>query len=258
MKEKSRSLERLVAIMDCFTLDEPVLGVREVSRKTGLPHSTAGRLMAHMKVLGMLAQDLETQAYTIGVKPLAWAGIYTVTSDLRSVSLPVMVRLQQNTRETISLYVLEGNERVCVERLESPEAVRIVARIGRRIPLHAGSAGKVFLAFLPEERRQEVLAGAHLTPMTPRTITDRDVLQAELVKIRKRGYAVSQGEWILEASGVAAPIFDLSGRIHGALTISGPAQRFSEEKFKEMIALVKSGAEEISRELGYFPIGEHQ
>ena len=253
MSEKSQSLERFVAILDSFSLEEPVLGVREVARKTGLSHSTAGRLMANMKTLGLLNQDPETLSYMMGAKVLAWSGIYTVTSDIRSISLPIMVRLQEETRETISLYVLEGNERVCVERLESPETVRIVARIGRRIPLYAGSAGKVFLAFLPDERRDEILAATEMVPMTRRTITDMEELRSDLNRIRKRGYAISKGEWILEAAGVAAPIFDQFGRIIAALTISGPAQRFTEEKINETIPLVKSGAEEISRELGYYP-----
>ena len=253
MADKNQSLERAVAILECFTLDKPVLGVREAARKARLSSSAAGRLMGAMKDLGILNQDPETSAYMMGSKVLAWAGIYTVTSDVRTLSLPVMVRLQQQTRETISLYVMEGNERVCVERLESSETVRIVARVGRRIPLYAGSAGKVFLAYLPESRRDEILAGIKLVPMTKRTITDLDELKTNLGKIQRQGYAVSKGEWVLEASGVAAPIFDQFGRITAALTISGPSQRFTEEKIHEIAALVKPAAEDISRELGYQP-----
>ncbi len=253
MAEKNQSLERSVAILDCFTLETPVLGVRDAARKANLSPSTTGRLMAAMKELGILNQDPESLSYMIGSKVLAWSGIYTVTSDVRSLSLPVMVRLQEKTRETISLYVMEGNDRVCVERLESPETVRIVARIGRRIPLYAGSAGKVFLAFLSEKRRNEILASIKLVPMTSRTITDLNELKTNLGKIQRQGYAVSKGEWVLEASGVAAPIFDQSSRITAALTISGPSQRFTEEKINEIAALVKPAAEEISRELGYFP-----
>jgi len=251
MAEKNQSLERSVAILDCFTLETPVLGVRDAARKANLSSSTAGRLMAAMKDLGILNQDPETLAYMIGSKVLAWSGIYMVTSDVRSLSLPIMVRLQEQTRETISLYVMEGNDRVCVERLESPETVRIVARVGRRIPLYAGSAGKVFLAYLPVARRDEILANNKLIPMTRRTITDLDELKTNLSKILRQGYAVSKGEWVLEASGVAAPIFDQFGRISAALTISGPSQRFTEEKIHEIAALVKPAAGEISRELGY-------
>jgi IclR family transcriptional regulator, KDG regulon repressor len=249
--EINQSIERAASILDCFTLDEPILGVRDVARKANLSSSTTGRLMAELKKLGILNQDPETLAYMMGSKVLAWAGIYTVTSDVRTFTLPVMVRLQEQSHETISLYVMEGNDRVCVERLESTETVRIVARVGRRIPLYAGSAGKVFLAFLPESRRDEILSGIELVPMTRRTITDLDELKADLIKIQRKGYAVSKGEWVLEASGVAAPIFDQFKRITAALTISGPSQRFTEEKFHEIAALVKPAAEEISRELGY-------
>jgi len=80
-----------------------------------------------------------------------------------------------------------------------------------------------------------------------------DELIANLQKIQEQGYAVSKGEWILEASGVAAPIFEQRGQIAAALTISGPAQRFTSEKVREMAQLVKAGAMEISAELGYYP-----
>ena len=186
--------------------------------------------MGAMKDLGILNQDPETSAYMMGSKVLAWAGIYTVTSDVRTLSLPVMVRLQQQTRETISLYVMEGNDRVCVERLESSETVRIVARVGRRIPLYAGSAGKVFLAYLPESRRDEILAGIKPGADDQTHNYRFGRIKTNLGKIQRQGYAVSKGEWVLEASGVAAPIFDQFGDITAALTISGPSQRFTEAK----------------------------
>ena len=252
MENKIQTIDRSVEILDCFTLDKPALGVREVARRTGLSSSTAGRLMAHLKEKGILNQDSETQLYMIGAKVLAWAGIYTVTSDVRAVALPVMVRLQEQTRETISLYVLEGNERVCVERFESPETVRIVARVGRRIPLYAGSAGKVFLAFMPESRRESILQSLEMTPMTERTITNLDELRRNLQQIREQGYATSNGEWIIDAAGTAAPIFDAHGLVVAAISISGPIQRFNKQKMKEMAQLLLRETRNISQELGYY------
>jgi DNA-binding IclR family transcriptional regulator len=242
----------MAAILDCFSLDKPALGVREVARETTLSPSTVGRIMAYMKEMGILNQDPETHLYMMGSKVLAWAGIYMVTSDVRTIALPVMVRLQEQTRETISLYILEGSERVCVERLESPETVRIVARIGRRIPLYAGSAGKIFLAFMPENHSDMILRDTDLVPMTEHTITDVDALRANLGQIREKGYAVSRGEWIIDASGTAAPIFDQKGQITAAISISGPGQRFTDEKIKEMAHLLVEEAAQISFALGYY------
>lgn len=252
-EKKIQTLDRMAEILDCFSLEEPALGVREVARKTDLSPSTVGRIMAYLRDMGILNQDADSYLYMMGSKVLAWAGIYTVTSDVRTIALPVMVRLQEQTRETISLYILEGSERVCVERLESPQSVRIVARVGRRIPLYAGSAGKVFLAYMPENLRENILQDVDLKPMTERTITDINALRTNLKDIRKQGYAVSRGEWIIDASGTAAPIFNQMGQITAAISISGPAQRFTDAKIKEIADLLVKETAQISFELGYYP-----
>lgn len=249
--DKMQTLKRAIALLDCFGIDQPELGVREAARLINLSSSTTGRLLAALKECGVLSQNPTTHLYSLGGKVLSWAGVYTASLDVRNKALPALEELWRNTQETISLYVLEGNERVCVERMESPQNVRIVARVGRRLPLYAGSAGKVFLAFLPPARRDQILDETRFEPLTPRTIVNRFELLTELEKIRQQGYAVSYGEWILDAAGVAAPIFDQHGEIAAALTISGPAQRFTAEKVAEYSCEVKRVAAQISFEMGY-------
>jgi IclR family transcriptional regulator, KDG regulon repressor len=252
MGEKAQTLHRTVSILECFTQDHPELGVREVARLVELSSSTTGRLMMAMKELGMLSQNPISRMYSIGPRVLTWAGTYLVTSDLRNIAFPYLQELHQTTQETISLYLLDGNERVCIERLESTQNVRFVApRIGRRLPLHAGSAGKVMLAFLPEAKRREILRYARLQRLTEKTIVDPDLLQGEIEKIRLQGYAVSNGEWIVDASGIAAPIFDRNDEIFAALTISGPTQRFAEETIREYAEMVLRVARLISQGLGF-------
>ena len=248
---KSKSLQRLAAIMDCFTYEQPELGVREIARLTGFSSSTTGRFLQALKEIGLLQQNPLNQAYSLGGKVLAWAGVYSSTLDVRNAALAAIQDLHRVTRETISLYVLEGNERVCVERLESTQNVRVVARLGRRVPLYAGSAGKVFLAFLPAFRRDAILKAEPPTPITASTIVDINALLEELKRIRRKGYAVSFGEWVAEASGVAAPIFDARGEITAVLTISGPGQRFTEDVVQHYVTDVKRVADQISRELGF-------
>jgi len=250
--DKAHTLQRVVRILDCFTQDRPELGVREVARLVDLSTSATGRLMAAMKDLGILNQNHATKTYSVGTRMLAWAGIYLSTSDIHTTAYPFLQDLHQSTQETISLYILEGCERVCIERLESTQNVRFVApRIGRRLPLHAGSAGKVLLAYLDEPRREEILASGALTRLTEKTIVDPVQLRAELAKIRKDGYAFSNGEWILDAAGIAAPIFDRSGTICAALTISGPAQRFTPEIFSSYVEQVVRVAGCVSQALGF-------
>jgi DNA-binding IclR family transcriptional regulator len=246
-----QAIDRVVAILDCFTLTSPQLGVREIARKIELPSSTTGRILTSMKEAGLLSQNSDTQLYQLGGRLLSWAGVYSATLDVRSIALPAMHKIHQDTDETISLYILEGNERLCVERLESTHNVRMVARIGRHLPLYAGSAGKVFLAYISEERREQILNETMLTPFTENTIIDRKALLAEVIKIRQQGYAVSFGEWMAEASGIAAPIFDQSKEIAAVITISGPNQRFTPENVALYTGILLNAAKMISANLGF-------
>lgn len=250
--ERASVLERFVKIMDCFIQDRSELGVREVSRQIGLSTSTTGRLMLSMKELGILHQNASTRSYSLGSRVLTWAGIYLATSDIRNVAYPHMLELHAQTGETISLYILDGNERLCIERLESTHNVRFVApRVGRHLPLHAGSAGKVLLAFLSDEQRETILTGGPLVRLTEKTIVSIEALRKELVKIKAQGYALSDGEWILEASGIAAPIFDRKGEVTAALTISGPSQRFTPESIPAYTECLLDVAGLISEGMGY-------
>lgn len=252
--EVTRSLERAFALLDCFTPEHPELGVREIARKVNLSSSTAGRLLAAMKELGILRQNPTTRAYALGGKVLAWAGVYSASLDVRTLALPALNELQRSTRETVSLYVLEGNERVCVERIESTLSIRFSYRLGQRLPLYAGAAGKAILAFLPPDWRAEILTNTPLQAFTNATLTSLDTLEAELAKIRQQGFAISYGEWTADAAGVAAPILDRQGVVQAAINISGPIQRFTPnaiERFSNEVVLV---AARISLQLGYPPV----
>jgi DNA-binding IclR family transcriptional regulator len=251
--DQVQTLKRSISLLDCFSTDQPSLGVREAARKAGLSSSTTGRLLAAMKDSGLLTQDPLSRAYSLGPKVLAWSGVYSSTLDVRAIAMRDLEELHRATQETVSLYILDGGDRVCVERLESPHNVRVSSRIGLRLPLYAGSAGKAMLAFLPAARREEIIAATPLAPLTAKTITSPEELRSELEKVRRDGYAVSRGEWQIDASGVAAPVFDHSSAPVAAVTISGPAQRFSDEAIEKYTRLILPVAARISQEMG-FPI----
>jgi DNA-binding IclR family transcriptional regulator len=253
MSRPSSTLERAILLLDCFTQDQPYLGVREAARISGLSSSTAGRILASLKDLNLLIQDTETHKYALAGKVLAWAEVYGATLDVRKLAQPFIFDLQRLTGETISLYVQEGTNRVCVERVESNQNVRVVARVGRYIPLYAGSAGKLFLAYLTEEEREAFLDVATLEPLTPYTITNAEELREQAIVIKNQGYAISHREWTIDASGIAAPIFNQRGQVVAALTVSGPTQRFFQENLERFTAACTRTASQISRLLGFNP-----
>jgi IclR family KDG regulon transcriptional repressor len=251
--DSTKVLSHFIAIVDCFTVLHPEMGVREAARQAGLSPSTAGRLMAELKEAGLLKQNPHTRTYSPGSKVLAWSSVYMATLNIRSAALPYMEELRHTTGETVTLYLLEGNDRLCVERMESHQNIRMVTRVGQKLPLYAGSAGKAILAFMPPEWIEEYLGSVALKPLTSRTISDSAQLRRELEQIRRDGYAASFGEWILEASGVAAPIFGPMGAVLGALSISGPGTRFTPERVEEFAAQARRVTQVISEIMGFNP-----
>lgn len=248
--EQLQTLTRAISILDCFTPEQTELGVREIARMVNLSSSATGRLLGALKELGVLSQNPKTRAYSMGARALTWAGVYNATQDVLNRALPFIHQLHESTRETISLYVLDGDERLCVERLESPQTVRIVARVGRRLPLYAGSAGKAMLAFLSPERQETYFRTIPLDPLTQHTITHLESLRRELAKVREEGCAVSYGEWIADAAGVASPILGPTGEVVAALSISGPLQRFNGQNVPVYCDEARQVAAQISESMG--------
>jgi IclR family transcriptional regulator, KDG regulon repressor len=251
--EQLQTLSRAIAVLDCFTQENGELGVREIARMVNLSSSVTGRLLAGLKEMGILSQNPETRAYSMGARVLSWAEVYNASMDVRNRAIPAIQELHQSTRETISLYILEGTERVCIERLESPQSVRIVTRVGKRLPLFAGSGGKALLAFMQPQQQDEYFQRVELQPLTPKTVVDPAALRRDLKKIREQGSAVSVGEWIEDAAGVAAPIFDPAGQVIAALSISGPTSRFTKDNISRYCAEVKRVAAQITKRMGYEP-----
>ncbi len=247
---ESRTVLRAISIVDCFSQERPELGVREVARRLNLSSSTAGRLLATLQRAGVLTQNLRMRKYMLGPRVLAWAGIYTGILDVRAVAGPILDRLRQATRETTTLYVLDGDERVCVERLEGPQNIRAVVRLGERLPIYAGAGGKVLLAFLPPETRQATLARLVLARFTDKTIRNRARLERELMTIRRQGYATSVAERFAGASAVAAPVRGADGAVIAAVNVSGPSDRFRGARQARCIRQVTKAALALSRAMG--------
>jgi DNA-binding IclR family transcriptional regulator len=186
----------------------------------------------------------------MGSKVLSWSAVYTSGLDVREKSRPVLEELHRLTHETVSLYVLDGTERVCIERIESPQRVRVTVHIGERMPLHAGSAGKAILAFASPALVKQILTHP-LERMTANTITNRKELLRELESIRDSGYAVSHAERFTDALGLAAPIFDSGGNSIAALNVAGPLLRFTDNDVRKYAPKIIQLANQVSQSLGY-------
>ena len=252
-----QSLSRAIAILDCFSVENPQLGVREIARQLGMSASTVGRLLASLNTLGLLSQDPSSRLYRLGPKMMGYSMVYTVSLDIRAGARPMLEELFRLTNETVSLYVLAGDQRICADCIESSERLRVVVRAGEHMPLHAGSSGKALLAFMPPEDVERILSKP-LQAMTSKTITDKESILEDLKTIQEKGYAVSHGERFEDVIGVAAPVFDRTGKVVAAINVAGPGMRFTDECVERFRPRIVEFANKLSRLLGYIKIEASQ
>jgi IclR family KDG regulon transcriptional repressor len=246
-----KTLVGALDVLNTFTFDDHEHSVSEIVQKLGMHKSKVSRILSTLASAGILIRSPDSKKYRLGSRVLEWATIFLSTTDLRTVVLPYIKELRSKVNETISLFVRDGDERICIEQLESSERIRMVVNNGERLPLHAGSGGKLLLAYLPEGERSKLIERAGLPRFTSHTITSREELEKELKKIRKQGFAVSFEERIPFAATVCAPIRNHTGEVVAALSIEGPVGRFSSERVEEYSVLVKDVTDKISQELGY-------
>ncbi|QNU25308.1 IclR family transcriptional regulator [Geobacillus zalihae] len=241
-----RTVQRAIDILYCFTLEEQELSLTEIAKKISLPKSTTTRLLATLEQNRLVVKDPETLKYRLGQGLYYLGYIAGKSMEVREIARPVMERLRDETRETVNLYVLEQDARVCVEQCEGLQALRHMVRIGERLPLWAGAGGKVLLAYQSPAFQERIFAQVPTKERLAR-------LAAELEVIRERGVASSVDEREVGSAAVAAPIFNIRGEVRACLSISGPTHRFAPDVLGKFETTVKEGAQAISEKLGYRP-----
>lgn len=246
-----KSIKTSLSILNSFSKDTPLLGVTEVSKKLGLSKSTASRILSTLEQGRLVAKNPGNQKYCLGSKVLELANIFLSGIEWRTHATPYLKELRNKTDETVMVFVMDGDHRVCLEKFEGSHELRPMLNIGGRYPLHAGSAGKLLLAFLPEDETKKILSRTGLPRFTSSTITGAKTLEKELLLIRKRGYAISHQERMNFLSSVSVPIRDHSGKVIAAICIDGPTVRFNAEKVKEFKNLAISAAHQISSVIGF-------
>ena len=224
----------------------------EVSRKLKIPKSTTSNLLHTLLASGYLVRD-EEGVYRLGMKLLALGGQALRGLELREVALPSLRRLTLDTQTTAHLAVLEGSEAVYIERVPSPGFIQLDTWVGRRMPLHSTSVGKVLHAFLPGAEGEILFQSIGLPRFTPRTIVSLPRLKQELQRIRASGVAIDNEENTPGVRCIAAPIFGANGRVLAALSLTGPVQQVTEERMGRIVGKVIDAARQLTQALGGHP-----
>jgi DNA-binding IclR family transcriptional regulator len=239
-------LSKIRGILDAFSLATPELTLAELKRSTGFPATTVQRLVANLVAEGFLARTGDR--YRIGLNMAFWAAPATQGLDVLEVIQPVLRRLRDETGETTALFVREGAVRVCVAVAPTRHPIQREMHVGKIMPMHAGSAGRVLLAWNPDAAEQ--IINGPLEPVASKTVTDRGELRRLIDETRANGFAVSHDERTDGASGVSAPVFDPSGQVAWAINILGPSIRVTTDACAGWVETLVSAAQEATRLLG--------
>ncbi len=256
-KEKSEYMIQAVShaldLLEQFHGDDvDELGVTELSKRLKLHKNNVFRLLATLESRGYIEQNRVTENYRLGLKSLELGQTFIKKMGLLHQAKPILEELVEAANETAYVAIFKDGYIVYLDVVETRLTVRVVSRVGSRLPSYCTAAGKVHLAYMSDEELESYLPHQELEAYTPLSITDRDLLKKDLAKVAEQGYAFDIEELDIGVRCVAAPIRDYTRRIVGALSLSGPATRFSDERLeKELVPLVTRAAEELSTRLGF-------
>lgn len=247
----STAVERALAILEAVGQRSAGMTNSEISRKLAIPKSSASYILRTLEKRGYLARERGTGKYKLGLKALSLGRGVDVGADLKQAALPVLRRLVERYKLTVHLAVLDHGEAVYIEKVEAPGFIKMDTWIGKRMEVHSTAVGKSLLAHLPGAEAEAIIKERGLKRFTPKTLTTRAGLLADLEKVRRKGYAIDDEENNLGARCVAAPVFDGFGRAVAAVGVSATITQIDRGSIAKIAEAVKQAAREISRQLGY-------
>ncbi len=244
------AIERAVLVLRALAADGGSRRLSDLSRSLGLSKSTLSELLTTLEHYGFVERDDDSRAYRLGYALLELGNAVLRRLDLRQVARPYLVRLRDSTGETAVLHAPNGQGALIIERAESDHQLKAVAPLGHRLPPFAGTVAKVFLAGRTDQELANLLAGRPLPAFTSNAITDPERYLKELARVRRRGYAVDDEEYLPGVRAVSAPILDGRGRTVATVTIVGSSARLTHDRMREAAKEVLGAGERISRRLG--------
>jgi len=244
-----QSIDRAFDILELLVEKGSSMGVTEISERTKLHKSTVYRLLATLRYRGYVKKD-NHEKYKIGFKLFELGSSVINNIDLRSDAKPFLRELMNISEETVHLGVLDDNQVVYIDKVESENTIRMYSKIGRRNHASSTSLGKVILAYSDREVVDKVIREEGLKKLTENTITDEEQFKKHLAKVRSQGYAIDNEEQEYGIRCIAGPIFDHTGEVIAAFSISGPTMRMTKEKVESLKPVIKEYSKKISESFG--------
>lgn len=239
--DSSSAVERCTMVLQaCASRSQ---SVRDLAERIGVSKSAVHRVLSSLEAVGFLSFSEQTRRYSLGEGVLQLASAYPRASELVGPLREPLIRLSSHTSETVCLHLAVGWKRMTVFQCESSQDLRYATTVGRLFPLHAGAAGRVLLSLFPDGELEQYLASGKFERHTNRTVTDPGTLRDLVQRARADGYAVTRGEHIKGAAGIAVPLQGNSGR-RLALSVFGPLVRLDRARTNRVVEMLVGVADE--------------
>lgn len=246
-----QSVERALMLLDLLAREHREMSLTEIANCMHWPKSTVHGLIATLRDCSYVDQSLVSGCYRLGVRLFELGNIVARSWDIRALALPALQNLNNQLGEMVQLATEDKGEVLYLEKLDSTHMMRIVSEIGARLPMHCTGLGKVLLAYKKPAEIKWILTKHGMPPMTSRTITNREALERELIKIRRQGYAMDDREIMDSLRCVAAPVYDRDGNVKYAISVSGLANSLQGERLEMARDELLLTAKSLSYAMGY-------
>lgn len=247
-RESGSAVFRVLDLLQTVASSDRALTLAELCAKLDLPKPTMHRLCQRMENEGYLMREPGGRHYGVGPKLLRM-GLDVVRSGISAERRAVLESLVEAIGETCNFTTLAGHEVLYLDRVEARWPLRLHLEPGSRVPLHCTASGKLFLAAMPPDRCRRLLDAIQLLEMTPRTITDRAGLEAELAAIREQGYSLDREEFLIGLIAIAVPVKDRGGRTFAAIACHAPVARLSLAQAEAHLPILKQASERLATTL---------
>jgi len=246
-RERGSTIERVLDILDAVASSPKPLSATEINNELNLPKATAHRLCAELEARGYLLKQINGKSYVPGNRLRDVAVGVLANARFSATRHAILTELSEKIGETCNIAYPDGLYMAYSDRVETKAPLRLQFSIGMRVPLYCTASGKLYLSTLPKSRRKSVIGKLKLEQHARNTITDPDVLLAEIDLIEKRQVSIDNQELYEGVIAIAVPIKDRHGRFYSSLAIQAPVTRISVESSDRYLPLLREAAQELSR-----------
>lgn len=246
-----QTLNRSIRVLKLFTPTKSEFTLTEFHEELDISMSSLQRILRTLIQEGLLERDENTKMYSLGLELYFLGKLVEDQSQLLSISKEYMDQLNNETNETVTLNIINQNQRKCIGYVLAKHELTTLSYISSSSPLYAGASAKVLLAFLPDKEIADYLDNSTLESVTENTTTDRAELINELKAIKNSGYSVTESERVLGVCAISAPIINRFGNVIASMTLTIPSVRVNRFEKDNYIELVLKYASLISEKLEY-------